>query len=638
MLKVISLFILIGSIFSRLGHVQCFHSGPQRINPKSLINLVRRDIYNRFHVFSQQPTGVQLHVAAGAIDQNIRNKFIFRNRNELLKLVFVALIATASSVSVPLFFGKVLAAFTATKFDLRELLKPLSMMLLCHTVEPIMTIFYVRKCSSLIDIFVSNLRMSVYSNILRRDVSSFELNSPLSSTQLVIGEIDKIKGSAMANISRDRGARAALELMSGLGILYTLCLPLALFFSTMIPFTAYVSSTFADGLFKAAAKEGEASAKQASRAQETISNFKEVFSFSNQQLEEKRFHEVQQEASTAAIKTGYAKALFEAANRAGIYTNILSLFAVGGVLVAKKIVQPIVLVSFLGYCFSLNFATQGLIFSYGDVRTAGASWEKIQKFLREPVYDSSSAAHISEELSLSKAPVESISTVGTMTTGRSSNNFEIKKSENVDSNSRTSMNIMKGDQTMDISLKDVSFAYSNRPDVTVLHNVNLEIPRGKVTALVGPSGAGKSTIAALLNRFYEPTSGVFTVNGVLSSEISRDDYLRYVSVVRQSPALFTDTIANNIGRHCYKTNSPISISCSCHHQMNAVLPSHSCEVLLINLFTSSPFVNSHYPLLDLLFFLYVLVLFLIMLSHLIISIFFITFSIFMFILLFTHLH
>ena len=191
---------------------------------------------------------------------------------------------------------------------------------------------------------------------------------------------------------------------------------------------------------------------------------------------------------------------------------------------------------------------------------------------------------------------------------------------------------------MDISLKDVSFAYSNRPDVTVLHNVNLEIPRGKVTALVGPSGAGKSTIAALLNRFYEPTSGVFTVNGVLSSEISRDDYLRYVSVVRQSPALFTDTIANNIGGHCYKTNSPISISisCSCHHQMNAVLPSYSCEVLLINLFTSSPFVDSHYPLLDLLFFLYVLVLFLIMLSHFMISIFSITFSIFTFILLFTH--
>ena len=546
MLKVISLFTLIGSIFSGLGHVHCFPSGHQRINPKSLINVVRRDIYNRYLVVGHYRTGGLFYANDSPIDQNIRNKFIFQNRNELFKLAVVAFIATVSSVSVPLFFGKVLAAFTATKFDLRELLKPLSMMLLCHTVEPTMTIFYVRKCSLLIDIFVSNLRMSVYSNILRRDVSSFELNSPLSSTQLVIGEIDKIKGSAMANISRDRGARAALELMSGLGILYTLCLPLALFFSTMIPFTAYVSSTFADGLFKAAAKEGEASAKQASRAQETISNFKEVFSFSNQPLEEKRFHEVQQQASTAAIKTGYAKALFEAANRAGIYTNILSLFAVGGVLVAKKIVQPIVLVSFLGYCFSLNFATQGLIFSYGDIRTAGASWEKIQKFLKEePVHDLSSADNVSKEIFSDKIPVESMSTIGMMTTVPSS---KMEKIESVHTTSRTSMNIIDEDQTMDISLKDVSFAYSNRPDVIVLHNVNLEIPKGKVTALVGPSGAGKSTIAALLNRFYEPTSGVFTVNGILSTDISRDDYLRYVSVVRQSPALFTDTIANNIGR------------------------------------------------------------------------------------------
>eukprot|EP00596_Hydrurales_sp_CCMP1899_P004513 CAMPEP_0119038552 /NCGR_PEP_ID=MMETSP1177-20130426/7533_1 /TAXON_ID=2985 /ORGANISM="Ochromonas sp, Strain CCMP1899" /LENGTH=256 /DNA_ID=CAMNT_0007001285 /DNA_START=1341 /DNA_END=2111 /DNA_ORIENTATION=+ len=110
---------------------------------------------------------------------------------------------------------------------------------------------------------------------------------------------------------------------------------------------------------------------------------------------------------------------------------------------------------------------------------------------------------------------------------------------------------------MDIKLEDVSFAYSNRPDVTVLHNVCLDIPHGKVTALVGPSGAGKSTIASLLNRFYEPTAGEFLINGIHSKDIDRDDYLRYVSVVRQSPSLFTDTIANNIGYGAvaYKTVS-----------------------------------------------------------------------------------
>jgi ABC-type multidrug transport system fused ATPase/permease subunit len=461
-------------------------------------------------------TDVHSHALQGTNEPNIRNEFIGKNKGDLFKLSIIAIIATVSAVSVPLFFSKVLEALTAAKFDLRELLKPLSMMLLCHTVEPIMTILYVQKCSLLIDRFISTLRMSVYSNILRRDVSSFELNSPISSSQLVTGEIDKIKGSAMSNISRDRGLRSILELLSGLGILYKLCVPLAMFFSTIIPITAYVSSRYANGLFSAAAKEGEASTKQASRVQETISNFKEVYSFSNQPLEERRFSEVQGLASTAAINTGYAKALFEAANRAGIYINILSLFAVGGVLVQKKIVLPTVLVSFIGYCFSLNFATQGLLFSFGDLKSAGASWEKVQKFIKE-----------------SSNPTRAII---------------VPTEEHVNSlhSAKESGSSAEG-QPMDIQLQGVSFSYKNRPEVVVLHDVNLSIPRGKVTALVGPSGAGKSTIAALLNKFYEPTSGTMTVNGVSSEDIRRDDYLRDVSVVRQSPSLFTDTVANNIG-------------------------------------------------------------------------------------------
>ena len=463
------------------------------------------------------------HALYGTNEPNVRNEFIGKNKGDLFKLSMIAIVATISAVSVPLFFSKVLEALTATKFDLHELLKPLSLMLLCHTVEPIMTILYIQKCSLLIDRFISTLRMSVYSNLLRRDVASFESNSPFSSSQLVTGEIDKIKISAMSNISRDRGLRSILELVSGLGILYKLCVPLAMFFSTIIPITAYVSSRYANGLFRAAAKEGEASTKQATRVLETISNFKEVYSFSNQPLEERRFSEVQGLASTAARNTGYAKALFEAANRAGIYINILSLFAVGGVLVQKKIVQPTVLVSFIGYCFSLNFATQGLLFSFGDLKSAGASWDKVRKFVKESVPSSAE----------------------TITTKTHSNSMHSSQGH-VDTNGKEADG-SAGSQPMDIQLKDVSFSYKNRPEVVVLHNVNLSIPRGKVTALVGPSGAGKSTIAALLNRFYEPTSGSMIINGVSIENIVRDEYLRDVSVVRQSPSLFTDTVANNIG-------------------------------------------------------------------------------------------
>ena len=59
----------------------------------------------------------------------------------------------------------------------------------------------------------------------------------------------------------------------------------------------------------------------------------------------------------------------------------------------------------------------------------------------------------------------------------------------------------------DLELRDVSFAYPQRPDVTVFAKLNLKVAAGTTVALVGPSGSGKSTVVGLIQRFYDPTSG-----------------------------------------------------------------------------------------------------------------------------------
>lgn len=68
---------------------------------------------------------------------------------------------------------------------------------------------------------------------------------------------------------------------------------------------------------------------------------------------------------------------------------------------------------------------------------------------------------------------------------------------------------MKGN----ISLEKAKFSYPTRPDVPVLKSLSLEIPAGKVTALVGPSGSGKSSIVALAQRFYDVDDGIVKVDG-----------------------------------------------------------------------------------------------------------------------------
>src|SRR5690606_39083165 len=58
-----------------------------------------------------------------------------------------------------------------------------------------------------------------------------------------------------------------------------------------------------------------------------------------------------------------------------------------------------------------------------------------------------------------------------------------------------------------VTFQGVGFSYPTRPELAVLDGLNLTIERGEVVALVGPSGGGKSTIASLVPRLYDPTSG-----------------------------------------------------------------------------------------------------------------------------------
>ncbi|MFA7471999.1 MAG: ABC transporter ATP-binding protein [Spirosomataceae bacterium] len=94
-----------------------------------------------------------------------------------------------------------------------------------------------------------------------------------------------------------------------------------------------------------------------------------------------------------------------------------------------------------------------------------------------------------------------------------------------------------------IEFRNVSFSYSNKP---VLKNVNLEIPKGKIIALVGPSGVGKSTIADLIPRFYEATEGEILIDGINVNRIKMESLRSHMSFVTQEIILFNDTIYNNI--------------------------------------------------------------------------------------------
>ncbi|MFM1836801.1 MAG: Lipid export ATP-binding/permease protein MsbA [Bacteroidota bacterium] len=95
-----------------------------------------------------------------------------------------------------------------------------------------------------------------------------------------------------------------------------------------------------------------------------------------------------------------------------------------------------------------------------------------------------------------------------------------------------------------IRFEEVGFSYVKGR--SVLKSVSFDIPKGKTIALVGASGGGKSTLADLLPRFYDPTSGQITVDGIPLKHIPLEDLRALMGIVTQESVLFNDTIFNNI--------------------------------------------------------------------------------------------
>lgn len=94
-----------------------------------------------------------------------------------------------------------------------------------------------------------------------------------------------------------------------------------------------------------------------------------------------------------------------------------------------------------------------------------------------------------------------------------------------------------------IRFERVSFGYEHD---LVLHDIDLEIRRGEVVALVGPSGGGKSTLADLLPRFYDVTRGRILIDGRDIREYTLASLRAQIAVVTQHTFLFNDTVRNNI--------------------------------------------------------------------------------------------
>jgi ATP-binding cassette subfamily B protein len=114
-----------------------------------------------------------------------------------------------------------------------------------------------------------------------------------------------------------------------------------------------------------------------------------------------------------------------------------------------------------------------------------------------------------------------------------------------------------------IQLDGVSFSYTD--DTEVLPRFDLTIPGGQTLALVGATGAGKSTLAKLIARFYDPSEGTVTLDGVNLRDIADVDFRRAVVLVTQEAYMFSGSVLDNI-----RLGKPDATEAEAEHAARAV--------------------------------------------------------------------
>lgn len=274
---------------------------------------------------------------------------------------------------------------------------------------------------------------------------------------------------------------------------------------------------------------------------ETISAIRTVRSFGGEKRQMSAFGRQILAYEASGIKLGTFKSINESLTRVAVYVSLLALYWLGGNKVKAGQLSVGTVVSFIGYTFTLTFAVQGLVYTFGDLRGSLAAVERINSILCGSEIDQALAYGLERQIEPKDVQDEKLKLFVV-------NGFDQKQSKQMRYMSAlgSSSDLYSLAWSGDICLEDVHFFYPLRPDVEVLKGLNLTLKSGTVTALVGPSGAGKSTVVQLLARFYEPTIGRITVAGEDIRTFDKSEWAGVVSIVNQDPVLFSVSVAENI--------------------------------------------------------------------------------------------
>ncbi|VDB93444.1 Bgt-5318 [Blumeria graminis f. sp. tritici] len=421
---------------------------------------------------------------------------------KLLGLGFLFLLISSSiTMAIPFSIGKILDMATKgdsaenTLFGLnnRQFFTALGLVVVLGAAANYGRIIVLRIVGERV---VSRLRSQLYRRTFVQDAEFFDANrvgdllSRLSSDTVIVGK------SITQNLSD--GLRSLVSGGAGLVAMALVSLDLTSILCLIFPPVAIGAFIYGRMVRTISRKIQKNLGTLIKIAEERLGNVRTAQAFTAEIKEVGRYNDQVKKIFSLGKREAILSATFFTSS--GLFGNmtILALLFSGGSMVKDGIITIGDLTSFLMYTGYAGSSLMGFAYFYSELmRGLGASSRIFELHDRKP-------------------------TIST-TTG-----IKVQSAQGV------------------IKFSDVSFSYPTRPAVKIFNGLDFEIPSGNNVAIVGPSGGGKSTIASLLLRFYNPTSGAITINGTDISKMNAKSLRRRIGVVAQEPVLMSGTIADNI--------------------------------------------------------------------------------------------
>ncbi|KAL8543894.1 hypothetical protein ACS0TY_004444 [Phlomoides rotata] len=467
-------------------------------------------------------------------------KLVSRHKLKVFLSFLTLLGCTTCTLAMPIYSGRFFEVLIGQRPE--SIWQLLSKVGVLYILEPIFTIIFVVNMNSIWEKVMSSLRAQIFQRVLIQKVEFFDRYKVGELTALLTSDLGSLKNIVSENISRDRGFRAISEVIGTLCLLFALSIQLApvlglLMLTVSVLIAVYKRTTVS--VFKA---HGSAQASIADCVTETFAAIRTVRSFGGEKRQMSLFGRQVLEYENSGITLGIFKSINESLTRVAVYISLMALYCLGGSKVKAGELAVGTMVSFIGYTFTLTFAVQGMVNTFGDLRGAFAATERINSVLSGAEIDEALAYAL--EMDLKKKKMQDPN-LGALLVNDTDGKM-LTRSVGYMSSLKFTSDVRNLAESGDIYLEDVHFSYPLRPDVEILQGLDLTLKCGTVTALVGPSGAGKSTVVQLLARFYEPTKGRITVAGEDLRSFDKSEWARVVSIVNQEPVLFSASVGENI--------------------------------------------------------------------------------------------